>query len=312
MGTSRTKSSLEQARELISEQLEKEPSSLIVLLGPTASGKTALALELATFFPMEIISADSRLVYKDMDIGTAKPSKAEQLQVPHHLLDIVSPEENFTVADYQKAAFSRVDDVLRRKKIPLIVGGTMLYIDAAIYNYAFANAQAKQLSIINEVPALKEKIRAMSLNQLQKELSNLLPDYEKYVDSKNPVRLMRVLEYYHLTGEWLWEKAKKAKPRYPYLLIGLAIDKDELKKRIAMRIEHQIAAGLIDEVKNLLERSPHSEVAMTGIGYRQVIRFLKGEYSEAEMIEQINKDTLAYAKRQMTWWKRNQEIHWLH
>lgn len=303
MGTQRGKSVLEQAIELVSQQLGKEPESVIVLLGPTASGKTALALALKQYFPLEIISADSRLVYKDMDIGTAKPTKEEQMLVPHHLIDLVSPEQRFTVADYQKAAFETIDDVFKRKKIPLLVGGTMLYIDAVIYNY--------QLSIINEIPSLKKKIRAMSLSLLQKDLLELVPDAPKYIDIQNPVRVMRTLEYYYLTGEWLWEKASKSQPCYHYLLLGLSIAKDDLKKRIAIRIEQQMRDGLVDEVKMLLTRYPHSEVAMTGIGYRQVIRYINGEYDEQAMIDQMNKDTLAYAKRQMTWWKRNKEIHWL-
>jgi len=316
MGTTRGKGIIEQpllrssetsfegrARKLIDEQLKKEPKSVIVVLGPTASGKTALALALAEYFPIEIISADSRLVYKDMDIGTAKPTKEEQKLVPHHLLDVVDPEERFTVADYQKATFRIIDDVIKRKKIPVLVGGTMLYIDSVINNY--------QLPIENEESALRKRIRAMSLEQLQKELLDLVPDYDKYIDSKNPVRLMRALQHYHLTGEWLWEKSHKSKPKYPYVLLGLSVDKEELKERVAKRIQQQIDDGLIEEVKDLIKKYPKSEIAMTGIGYRQVMGFLKGEFKKEIMIEQLNKDTLAYAKRQMTWWKRNKEIHWL-
>lgn len=301
MGTSRGESIASQAQALVEQQLASAASSLIVILGPTASGKTALALDLAKMFPIEIVSADSRLVYRDMNIGTAKPTMEEQQSVPHHLIDIVSPEERFTLADYQSQAFSVIDTIRARSKLPIMVGGTMLYIDSVVYNYHLPAESGQQ----------KENFRGLSLEQLQAKLAALNPDAERYLEWKNPVRLSRALEYYAMTGAWLWEQKKRGKKKYPFLMIGLQVDKDLLKKRITQRVDKQIAEGLIDEVAIITQKYPRSTTALTGIGYRQVVGFLQGKYSEAEMRHQIIHDTCDYAKRQMTWWRRNSEITWL-
>jgi tRNA dimethylallyltransferase len=177
----------------------------------------------------------------------------------------------------------------------------MLYIDAIVYNYSLPQQ--------NEQPILS--FRSWPLEKLQSELKSLRSDADQFLDWQNPVRLTRALEYYALTGGWIWEEKKKNESKYPYILLGLQVEKATLKRLITERVENQVQRGLIDEVRTLLHKYPQATTAMTGIGYRQVASYLKGEYSLTEMKTQIIHDTLAYAKRQMTWWRRNREITWL-
>lgn len=303
MGTERSKSSLEQAITLIQKQLEQTPQFLLVLVGPTASGKTGLSLELAKHFPIEIISADSRLLYKGMDIGTAKPTAMQQAQAPHHLIDILEPNQTFSAAQFQAKAIPLINDILARGKLPLLVGGTMLYVDSVIYNYQWPEEK--------EDESLKQKWRAKPLPELQNEAIQLRPDIDQWIDVNNPVRLQRVLMHYEATGKWLWEEQRLGNKLWPTLLLGLSSDRETIKQRIASRVEEQWRQGLVQEVKTLLEKFGPNAEAMSAIGYRQVVNFLQGNCSEAEAKAEVIKATNAYAKRQMTWWKRNHEIVWL-
>lgn len=303
MGTERSKSSLEQAIALVQKQREQTPQFLLVLVGPTASGKTGLSLELAKHFPIEIISADSRLLYKEMDIGTAKPTAMEQAQAPHHLIDILEPNQTFSAAQFQAKAIPLINDILARGKLPLLVGGTMLYVDSVVYNYQWPEEK--------EDESLKQKWRAKPLTELQKEAIQLKSDIDQWIDVNNPVRLQRVLMHYEATGKWLWEQQRLGNKLWPTLLLGLNPDRESIKKRIAARVEEQWRQGLVQEVKALLEKLGPNAEAMSAIGYRQVVNFLQGNCNEAEAKAEVIKATNAYAKRQMTWWKRNDEIVWL-
>lgn len=303
MGTERSKSSLEQAITLIQQQLEKEPQSLIVLVGPTASGKTGLALELAKYFPIEIVSADSRLLYRGMDIGTAKPSREEQAQVPHHFIDILDPNQTFSAPQFQSKAIPIIYDILQRGKLPLLVGGTMLYSDAVVYNYQWPEEKE------NEV--LKQKWRQKDLQTLQQEAYQLRPDLDQWIDTKNPVRLQRVMMHYEATGKWLWEEQKLGNKLWPTLILGLNPGRERLKERIAFRVKQQWQQGLVAEVQGLLKLYDSKSEAFSGIGYVQVIKFLQGECGEKEAMDEVIRATNMYAKRQMTWWKKNPEIIWL-
>ncbi len=303
MGTERSKSSLEQAIHLVEKQRQLDPQFLLVLVGPTASGKTALALELAKHFPLEIVSADSRLLYKGMDIGTAKPSMEEQAQVPHHLIDILDPDQSFSAAQFQDQAISIINDILKRGKLPLLVGGTMLYIDAVVYNYQWPEEK--------EDRGLKEKWRKKTLEELQREALLVRPDIDQWIDTKNPVRLQRVLMHHEATGKWLWEEQRLGNKLWPTLILGLNPDREILKERIAARVELQWQQGLVSEVRALLKKFDTKSEAFSGIGYRQVIEFLTHTCSEVEAKAEVIRATNAYAKRQMTWWKRNQDIVWL-
>lgn len=303
MGTERSKSSLEQAITLVQQQIKKEEHSLLVIVGPTASGKTSLALDLAHYFPIEIISADSRLLYRGMDIGTAKPTKAEQSKVPHHLIDILDPDQSFSAVQFQKEAISIIRDILHRGKLPLLVGGTMLYIDAIVYNYQWPEEK--------EDAELKQKWRQKDLPSLQQAAYQLRPDLDQWIDTKNPVRLQRVMMHYEATGKWLWEEQRRANKLWPTLMLGLNPSRDQLKERIASRVAQQWQQGLVTEVQRLIRQYNAQSEAFSGIGYAQVIKFLQREYTEMEAREEVIRATNMYAKRQMTWWKKNQEITWL-
>ncbi len=303
MGTERSESSLEKAIGLMSAQLEKEPRSLVVIVGPTASGKTGLALALAKHFAIEIVSADSRLLYRGMNIGTAKPTNDERNQCVHHFIDIVDPNQPFSAADFQVKAIEVINDILQRGKTPLLVGGTMLYVDAIVYNYQWPEEIKDN--------GLKVKWRAKELVELQSIANQLRPDIDQWIDTKNPVRLQRVLMYHEATGRWLWEEQRKGNELWPTLLLGLNPGKEILTGRITARVKKQWDDGLVDEVKELLKKYPPETESFAAIGYRQVIEFLAGRYTEKEAQDQVIKDTIAYAKRQMTWWKKNQEIKWI-
>ena len=303
MGIERSESCLEKAIALVTAQLEKDPQSLLVIVGPTASGKTALALALSKQFSVEIVSADSRLIYRGMDIGTAKPTNDERNQCIHHLIDIVDPHEAFSAADFQVKAIEVINDILKRGKTPLLVGGTMLYIDAIIHNYQWPEEIKDEL--------LKAKWRAKELVELQDKANQLRPDMDQWIDTKNPVRLQRVLMYHDATGRWLWEEQRKGTVLWPHLLLGLNPGKEILTERITARVKQQWDDGLVAEVKELLKQYPPETESFAAIGYRQVIEFLAGRCTEKAAQDQVIRDTVAYSKRQMTWWKRTREIIWL-
>lgn len=237
MGTERGKSSLDEAIHIINEQVNKEPQTVFALVGPTASGKTNLALALAEKFSIEIVSTDSRLLYRGMDIGTAKPNKKEQQICPHHLIDILNPDQIFSAAQFQENALAVIGDIFKRDHLPLLVGGTMLYIDAVLYNYQWPE------EIITE--ETKQQWRQKSLSELQKQALALYPEMGDFIDIKNPVRLQRVLMHYDVTGNWLWEEQKKGKPLFPTVIMGLNPDREILRPRIIKRVNDQWLSGLV-------------------------------------------------------------------
>ncbi len=303
MGTSRQASLVNQAKPYIDQFLNQQPLGVVVIVGPTASGKTALALELAQHGNGEIVSADSRLIYRDLDIGTAKPSKEELALVPHHLIDIINANEGFSVAEYQKMAYAKIDDLLARDKQPFLVGGTMLYVDAVVANFL--------LPVVDGLEKTAAHWRQQDLPTLQQLLLELRPDAADFIDIQNPVRLQRVMTHYQLHHTWLWEEHRKGDPRYPILMLGLKIEKEVLRDRVSKRVDQQFADGLIDEVRGLVAQYGASAPGLRTIGYTQVMDMLAGIDSEAQAKEKVIHATLDYAKRQMTWWKRNKDIIWI-
>lgn len=303
MGTSRQASLVNQAKPYIDQFLAKQPQGVIVIVGPTASGKTSLALELAQQYNGEIVSADSRLLYRDLDIGTAKPSKQELALVPHHLIDIVDASQGFSVAQYQKMAYAQVDVLLELGKRPFLVGGTMLYIDAVVANFL--------LPVVDGLEESSAHWRQQDLPTLQKLLLDLRPDAADFVDIQNPVRLQRIMTHYQLHHTWLWEENRKGDPHYPTLMLGLKIEKETLRERVSKRVDQQFVDGLVDEVRGLVAQYGASAPGLRTIGYTQVMDMLMGIDSEAQAKEKVIHATLDYAKRQMTWWKRNKEIVWI-
>ena len=265
---------------------------LVVIVGPTASGKTAVALKLAKDFNGEIICADSRTIYKGMDIGTAKPTPAEQATVPHWGLDLVTPGELFTAADFQKYASEKIYDIRARGKIPFLVGGSGLYVDGVIFNYQFGKPNKK----------LREKLETLSLAELHEYCANnniLLPQ-----NQQNRRYVIRAIEQKSVNNKRL------AQPLPHTIIVGITTDPTELRRRITLRSEQLFAHGMVDEAKKLGKKYGWNSEAMTGNIYRLVGQFLQGEFDEAILRQKFITSDWQLAKKQRTWLKRNPYIVW--
>ncbi|MBU1612978.1 tRNA (adenosine(37)-N6)-dimethylallyltransferase MiaA, partial [Patescibacteria group bacterium] len=276
---------------------------IITILGPTASGKTSLGVALAKRFNSEVVSADSRTVYKGMNIGTAKPSLGEMQGITHHLIDVVEPDEEFTLSDFKKMAQDKINDILKRGKLPIIVGGTGLYFWAIVDNL--------DMPAVAPDYKLRAELEKKSLEELVADLEKIDPTTAAKIDLKNPRRVLRALEVCLGSGGSFFEQRRKAKPLYDVLQIGLKWPREELVERINRRVDKQIEDGLVEEVRGLAKKYSWSLSSMSGIGYKQIGYFLRGEMSLDEAIEEIKKDTRQYAKRQMTWFKRDGRIKWI-
>jgi len=295
---------------------------ILVIAGPTASGKTALSIKLAKKFGGEIVSADSRQIYRGMDIGTAKPSKKEMAGILHYLIDIKDPNEDYTVADYKKDAIAAIKKILKKKKLPILIGGTGLYVNAVIYNLDIPSVPPDQ-KLRNE---LEEKLQKHGLQKLFEELIKLDPEAAYIVDPKNPRRVIRALEVAIKTGKTFSGLRKKGKPLFDVLEIGIYPGKERLAGRINKRVDEMAEAGLLEEVKNLVKKYPSASSGQfpsaslgTGgapksfdaIGYREIVECLHEKKSFEEAAELIKRNTQNYAKRQMTWFRKNKEIRWI-
>ncbi len=285
---------------------------IICIVGPTASGKTALSIALAKEFSGEIVSADSMQIYKGMDIGTAKPSLSERDGVVHHMIDVVSPDESFSVARYVKDATRIVDDILNRKKLPIVVGGTGLYVDSLVKGTEFA-AFDEDMEYRRELFSLYEREGAEYLHSM---LSEVDPERAKEIHPNNVKRTIRALEVYKATSRTITEhdrESETAEPRYDAVYIGLMFsERDELYGRIDARVDKMLSDGILDEIKALLSGGiSEASTAMQAIGYKELIPALRGECDLAAAAEVLKRATRRYAKRQMTWFKRNKSINWI-
>lgn len=276
---------------------------LIVILGPTASGKTGLSVRLAQKFNGEIVSADSRQIYIGMDIGTAKVTKKEMSGVPHHLIDIVYPNQEFTLAQYKAEAITAIQDIRQRNRQPFLVGGTGLYIQTVVDNLDIPRVPPDK--------ALRAKLEKQSNDELFARLQKLDPLTARRIDRRNPRRLVRALEVCLKTKKPFSQLRKKDKPLFDSLQIGLCPEADDLKKRIAARTAKMIKLGLIQEVDNLLKKYPSDLPALNSIGYQEIISYLRGEIDLAQTQDLIIKNTWQYSRRQMTWFKRDKRIKWV-
>lgn len=283
------------------------PPKIIVIAGPTAAGKTALSIELARRFGGEIVSADSRQVYRGMDIGTAKPTVEERNAVPHHLIDIKNPDEEYAVAEYKCDAIGAIRDILRRGRLPILSGGTGLYLDAVLRNLDIPSVKAD--------PALRMKIemeiREKGLEAVFRKLVALDPEAAYVVDPRNPRRVVRALEVALATGTPFTAQRKKNAPLFRALRIGLNPPGTALRERINARVEQMVRDGLLGEVETLVRSYGPACHALDAIGYREMIRHLEGELMLARAVELIQLDTWHYARRQMTWFRRDKEIQWI-
>ena len=279
---------------------------VIVITGATATGKTAAALGLARAFDGEIVSADSRQLYRGMDIGTAKPTTAERALVRHHLIDILDPDEDFSLAQYQALAYAAIDAIRARRRLPLLVGGTPLYVNAVVEGWRIPRAApdpALRAALEAEaaeagVEALERRLAAVDPVALERSRGNLR-------------RIVRALEVHALTGEPMSGQEGKAPPPYRFLQLGLALARPALHARIDARVERMIATGLVEEVQALLARGYDPRLpALSSIGYAEIIQHLHGQLTLAAAVERIKANTHRYVRHQETWLRRNRALHW--
>lgn len=284
---------------------------LLVLAGPTAVGKTALAVMVAGKLQTDIISADSAQVYRYLDIGTAKPSPQEKRNAPHHLIDIVNPDYYFSVADYQKRAAGIIRELRQKGKLPFLVGGTGLYINAVIEGYAFGPEGAnRRIREHYEQQAAEE-----GLQKLYNKLEKIDPEAAARIHPNDRKRIIRALEFYELEGQPISQQVSRtAAQESPYesLIFGLYMDRDVLYERIDKRVNSMLESGWLDEVRGLYESGYRAtDPGMQVLGYRQLLDYLQGGVSWDITVKEIKKQTRHLAKRQLTWFRRNQNMEWL-
>ncbi|MCK4781710.1 tRNA (adenosine(37)-N6)-dimethylallyltransferase MiaA [Candidatus Parcubacteria bacterium] len=276
---------------------------LIVILGPTASGKTELAIKLAKKFSGEIVSADSRQIYKRMDIGTGKATKKQMKIVPHHLIDIVNPDQEFNVTIYKKMAVKAIKDIQKKGKIPFLVGGTGLYIKAVVDNIEFLKIKPQK--------KLRKELENKTTEQLFKIYKKLDLRGAKLIDKQNKRRLIRAIEVCKATKKPFWEQRKKGNPLFDVLQIGIKIEKEKLKNKIENRIGKMFKQGLEKEVKNLSEKYGWKTWSMQTIGYQEWKPYFNKKITKKELQQIIALHTRQFAKRQMTWFKSDSRINWI-
>lgn len=287
-------------------EMAKKKIKLLVIGGPTGSGKSDLALRLAEEIGAEIVNADSMQVYRGMDIGTAKPSPEELARVPHHLIDIVSPDQDFTASEFRRAATAAIEDIDRRGKKAIVVGGTGLYLRALLEGL---------LDSPTGDPELRRQFDDVPGEELHRRLLLADPETAARLHPNDRVRLIRALEVYLQTGRPI--SAFRAEhgfsgAYFDTLKAAISVERQELYRRLELRVERMIAAGLVDEVKGLLASGYRRDMkAMRSIGYKEICAHLDGEITLDEAVTLIKRDTRRYAKRQMTWFGRENEIYWL-
>jgi len=283
---------------------------IVIIIGPTASGKTDLALRLAERLHGEIVNADSMQLYRGLDIGTAKPSPELRHRVPHHLIDIADPDQEFSASDFRREAAKAIADIAGRGKRAFIVGGTGLYIRALLQGLVDSPSGVGEVRL-----ELEEEARQHGNEALLGELANVDPDTAERLHPNDLVRIIRALEVYRMTGNPISQQRSShgfSGDYYCALKLGLTVERRELYERIDRRVERMMGDGLVDEVQTLLERgfSPQLK-ALRSIGYRHICAYLSGEYSLAEGVRLMQRDTRRYAKRQMTWFRNDKEINWV-
>lgn len=287
-----------------------EKPKVIVICGPTASGKTALSIELAKRINGEVVSADSMQIYKDMDIGSAKVTKEEMQGIKHYLVDCVSPDERYSVANYKLDAKKAIEEILKKGKTPIVVGGTGLYIDALIYEIEYQDIKINE-SYRKELESIKQN---QGLEVLYERALKIDPEAMKKISPNDSKRIMRVLEIYEATGKNKTEQETESRLKeipYNYKVFAITMDREKLYERINKRVDIMIENGLIEEVKELLKKYKEFPTAMQALGYKEVKEYLDGELTKQEMIDKIKQESRRYAKRQLTWFRKNKQTIWI-
>jgi len=281
---------------------------LILLVGPTAVGKTGVAVELAAHLNAEIVSADSRQVYRYMDIGTAKPTAEERARVPHHLLDVVEPDQTLTLAQYQEQAYAALDDITGRGRVPMLVGGTGLYVRAV--------AEGWTIPRVAPNPALREVLLARAEREggaaLYDELRAADPAAAERIDPRNVRRVVRALEVYYGTGQAFWAQRQRRAPPYDLLWIGLTMPRPALYERADRRIDAMVRAGWAEEVRDLIARGYSLNLpAFSALGYREMAAYVQGQVALQDALAQIRRNTRNFIRHQYAWFRpQDPRLHW--
>ncbi|WP_433749987.1 tRNA (adenosine(37)-N6)-dimethylallyltransferase MiaA [Falsibacillus pallidus] len=285
-----------------------EKKKLIVLIGPTAVGKTSLSIELAKEFGCEIISGDSMQVYRGMDIGTAKIRNQEMKGIPHHLLDIKDPSEHFSAAEFQQIVRKKIDEIHSRGKMPMIVGGTGLYIQAVLYDYQFTEAPGDE----SFRRKLEQRAQKEGSNGLYEDLKGIDPHSAKNIHPNNVRRVIRALEIFHCTGKTMseYQESQDSEMLYDTALVGLTMDRDLLYQRINHRVDLMVHEGLLEEVKGLHQINLRDVQSIQAIGYKEIYEYLDGKSSLDDALENLKQNSRRYAKRQLTWFRNKMDVQW--
>lgn len=288
--------------------LKQQKGKLLVIIGPTAVGKTRLSIEMAKRFNGEIISGDSMQVYKGMDIGTAKIKSEEMDGVPHYLLDIKEPDEPFSAAEFQKRANDCIVDIQRRGKLPIIVGGTGLYIQSVIYDYHFSEAPSDPLYR----EKLEKQVKEEGIEAVFEQLQSVDPESAKRIHPNNVRRVIRALEIFHCTGKTMSDQMNQqpTEMKYDTCIIGLTMDRDQLYQRIDQRVDGMVKEGLFDEVQSFYDRGLRDCQSIQAIGYKEIYDYFEDRASIDEAIDSLKQNSRRYAKRQLTWFRNKMDVIW--
>ncbi|WP_010649189.1 tRNA (adenosine(37)-N6)-dimethylallyltransferase MiaA [Oceanobacillus massiliensis] len=282
--------------------------NVIAIMGPTAVGKTRLSIELAKKFNGEIISGDSMQVYKGLDIGTAKIKPSEMEGIPHHMIDIRDPDQDFSAADFKDYVQQYIDEITARDRLPIIVGGSGLYIQSALYDYNFSDVKRDAAA----TRKMEEAVAAEGILPLYKRLEQIDPEQAAKIHPNNHRRVIRAMEIYETTGMTMTAYQENQTMESPYrpILIGLEMEREILYGRINERVDQMIADGLVEEVRNLYENGYSDSQSMSAIGYKEFIPYFNGEHSLEDSIHLLKRNSRRYAKRQLTWFKNKLDVRW--